>query len=369
MILTFYDKDFKPISDNSSLNIGSWDLTNKAIDFDDFSCTSEPFLINVQPTFAVMMDDLGNYLYGCFAGVPELTIENQTKLTGSDLRTFLNNDIYCLYSNYGSKTLKDYFTDVINDFQSQINDDSISIDFDFTKCSAENIIISSGELQPSMTSYEIKNIWNDLLIPYLEYYDMFLSARIDLVNKKIVYSFVDIGGGFNNLQYLSIKIHADDYGILNLGKYSTSLNEAQAIVVSGTTSISESSYAILKKDNSIVVTSTPQNERELFPPKKKTILKTASSSSEVSGLMSEGIEEAVQALANARYNESISLVAGKDEIINNAGLSDVVSIYMKNGNVYNKYKDLPVGSIKTGKNKDKTMTIGYKSDDIVLYIK
>ena len=87
MIVSFYDKDFKGTKNNASLVVdnASYSLTRRAVDLDDMKCTCEAFTEDMQPTFVVVKNDRGNYLYGALAGVPQLTEDNQTKVTGSDL--------------------------------------------------------------------------------------------------------------------------------------------------------------------------------------------------------------------------------------------------------------------------------------------
>ena len=53
-------------------------IKRKAVDFDDFNFTSEPFLVNINPCFVVLKDDFnGRLKYSAFAGIPQLTNRKQ----------------------------------------------------------------------------------------------------------------------------------------------------------------------------------------------------------------------------------------------------------------------------------------------------
>ena len=56
-------------------------IKRKAVDFDDFNFTSEPFLVNINPCFVVLKDDFGGRLkYSAFAGI---TTINKRKQNGN----------------------------------------------------------------------------------------------------------------------------------------------------------------------------------------------------------------------------------------------------------------------------------------------
>ena len=87
MIVSFYDENFKGLQDNASLVVdnGSYSLIRRAVDLDELKCTCEAFRENIQPTFVVVKNDRGNYVYGALAGIPQLTEDNKTKITASDI--------------------------------------------------------------------------------------------------------------------------------------------------------------------------------------------------------------------------------------------------------------------------------------------
>ena len=82
MIVSFYDKNFVGLQNNASLVVSrdSYKLIKRPVELNDISCICEAFTENIQPTFLVIKNDLGNYVYGCLAGVPLLNDKNQTEI-------------------------------------------------------------------------------------------------------------------------------------------------------------------------------------------------------------------------------------------------------------------------------------------------
>ena len=54
MIVVFYDKNFVALQNNASLNVGKYEIVKRAVDFDDFSVTSEAFTESANPCFVVL---------------------------------------------------------------------------------------------------------------------------------------------------------------------------------------------------------------------------------------------------------------------------------------------------------------------------
>ena len=132
MIITFYDKDFIALQNNASLNVATWSISRRAIDFDDFTATCEAFTENVNPTYVVMKNDYGNYYYGAFAGIPELNNINQTNLQASDLKTIFNNEIACQF-NSEYNYLSDYFSHLFSIFGTQVIRATMNLEYNIKK--------------------------------------------------------------------------------------------------------------------------------------------------------------------------------------------------------------------------------------------
>lgn len=347
MILTFYDKNFVALQDNASLNVGDWELKRNAVDFDDFSATSEAFIENINPTFVVLKDDRGRYKYGAFAGVPQLNKKNQTTLQSTDLKGYFDNEILIQYPN--CSTVKDLFDFAISEFKLQVNQNSFSVDFDDSCC--EDITLT--QLKPAVTQeYEIVNVWEDIFVPYMKFYNLCMESELNIPEKKLVYKVGKIN------QYVR-QLNLYEYGIQNYGKWIASVNECELKLITPS-SVSSKSF-VLTSNNEIT---DDLSMRDLFPIKKRYVLKETEDENEAATLLIEGIAETVEKLADARYNESIELDVNNTPF-EQATFNYCFQVYVNKGS---SYKLLPVGSIKENNKGKKTITIGYKPEDIVLYI-
>lgn len=344
MFVTFYDKDFNALQDNSSLNVADFSIKRKAVDFDDFNFTSEPYLLNVNPCFVVLKDDYGVLKYSAFAGIPQLTDENKTECQCSDLKTIFNNNIVTSFGTYSY--LDDYFSAVLTAFNLQVLQGSFSLVVDLTTINT----IAISELIPS-TDLAVYNVWEDCILPYLKYYDCYLTCDLSIKNKTInVY--------VKKIDTETKVLRAWEYGLKNIGKWVSSINETQAVVsVSG--SLTYGDKFILLKNNSITTTASL---RDLYPIKNTIILKETTDSGELTNLLNEANQEALEKIVNGRYNESIEITSADFEDID---FGTSFNVYTEKG-VF--YKKLPVGIITETNENTKTITIGYKIDDISFYI-
>ena len=349
MIITFYDKNFNALQDNASLNVGQWNLTRRAVDFDDFTATSEPFLENINPTFIVLKDNYGRYRYGAFAGIPELTKDNQTSLQASDLKTIFNNDIVAAFGTYSY--VKDYFEDVFSYFDAQCVQGSFTIDYDIDALAGMDML----SLKPE-TVLKSYNVWEELIVPYLKYYDCFIETKLNVKQKKIIFT-------IKRCNNKTIPLRLWEFNIRNYGKYITSINEAQGAVIrvwSGGTKTDGIKW-ILTSDNAIT---TIESNRDLYPIKRKVILKEANTAEEYTSVMNEANMEALRTLVEARYQESFTIPVDNDQRYENIDFDTTFRIFAK-PSVF--YKYLPLGEIIEDNTGKKTLKIGYKPDDIVYY--
>lgn len=348
MIITFYDRDFNALQDNASLNVGEWSLIRRAVDFDDFTATSEPFLEKINPTFVVLKDDYGRYKYGAFAGIPELTKENKTKLQASDLKTLFNNEILAQFLNFTSVVT--YLSDVIQKFKNQVIQNSFEVEFDTTNIHTDILIT---DLVPEDT-LRVYNVWEECILPYLKYYDLFIETKLDVKNKKIIFY-------LKRTNNRTLPLRLWEYNITNYGKYIVSINETiGAVNYDG--NITYGIKWILLSDNSI--TSTEAN-RDLFPIKKKIILEETEDSTEVTALLNKVNAEALKQLVEARYQESFQISIDNDSRFTDIDFDVQFIIYSERGIFY---KNLPLGEIQENQRGTKTIKIGYKPDDIVYYL-
>ena len=347
MIITFYDKNFNALQDNASLNVGEWSLTKRAVDYDDFTATCEPFLEKINPTFVVFKDDYGRYKYGAFAGIPELTKDNQTKLQASDLKTIFNNEILAQFSSY--TYLYNYFEDLFDAFDTQAVQESFTIEYDLSNITG----ISITDLAPE-TDLKSYNVWEDCIVPYLKYYNIFIETSLNIKQKKIIFT-------LKLCNDKTIPLRLWEYDIKNYGKYITSINETQGVVIYNNTSYYGFKW-ILTANNSITTAAT---NRDLYPIKKKLVIKETEDPNEINQLKNEANVEALKTLVEARYQESFTIQVDNDRRYNDVNFDTSFNVYSERGQFY---KFLPLGEIIENNKGQKTIKIGYKPDDIVYYI-
>lgn len=353
MILTFYDKNFVALQNNASLNVGIWNLSRKAVDFDDFTAISEGFEEDINPTFVVMKDDRGRYKYAAFAGIPEKEENNQTNIQASDLKTIHNNDVLLNFPEYTTESLlNSMFSYIFQEFYSQVVQESFEIEYDLSDIAT----LKFDELIPE-TGYNVYSLWGDILVPYMKYYGIYMTSKLDLENKKIIFT-------MGRINKYSRFINLYETKNLNYGKWIASVNETQYIIKTPTQLIYGEQY-ILNSQNQIG--SIDKIQRDLYPIKKKLIFKETDyepGTSDYEKVKMEAMEESLTELINAMYNESLELD------VNNAFFTEdsfdsVFEIYINKGNLY---KKLPLGEIVEKNDGTKKFILGYKQNDVVLYI-
>lgn len=337
MIIGFYDKNFKGIKDNTSLTVdsSSYSLIKRGIELDELKCTCEAFTDDLQPTFAIVKDDMGRYVYGCLAGIPQLNEDNQTEITGTDLKTMFKSDVFLDISGDVSN-IASIFNVVFLEWKNQVVQGSFN-------CELENDeLILPDNLLPE-SGKKVYNAWEDIFAPYMKYYGLYMESRIDIQNKKIIFS---IKKSMKN----DLRIKLWEYGIKNYGKWIAEKNEAQGYVLNTETGESEAGIKwILTSNNSIT---TSESERDIFPIKKIIKLVEYSDASEKATSLDDANKEALLELTNSMFNENIELTGV------NADFSTRFKIYaVKGGGLY---KDLPCGELHYDASGLKKIQIGYR---------
>ena len=336
MIASFYDKNFKGLQNNASLVISkdSYSLIKRPVEMNTLSCVCEPFTEDIQPTFLVIQDNKGGYVYGCLAGIPLLNENNQTEITGTDLKSMLSSDVILDTTANSYTTINDYITYLFNQWKEQVNQNSFNVELVFNG----NVgTINLTDLKPALEEKDIYNAYDELA-QYLKYYDLYIEGSIDLINKKVVFTI-----GRTMFRTLNIKLW--EYGIRNYGKWVADTNEAQGYYNNNGTW--EAGYKwILTSSNDITTT---ESLRDIYPIKRKVIVNTES--------LEKANEESLTELLNSLYNENIDLNA--DDILQaNANFETKFAIYLKQG--AGKYKDLPCGELQYDATGLIKVQIGYR---------
>lgn len=335
MILSFYDRNFKGLQNNASLVVdnSSYKLIKKPIELNELTCTCEAFTEDIQPTFLIIKDDIGGYVYGSLAGIPELNKENKTEVNGTDLKTMLSSDVIIKPSTYS--LVKDYLTYLFNEWNSQVMQGTITCEF-VIKDNAISVAIEN--LVPTTDKRVVNGL--EEMQSYLKYYGLYLDTKIDLINKKVQFIV-----GKTMFRNLNVKLW--EYGIRNYGKWVADVNECQGYYVNESGTWTEGIKWILTSKNE--VTSTESN-RDIFPVKRKVIINDESKA--------KADIESLTTLLDSLYNENIELEATnlKPDFETN------FAIYLKQGQ--EKYKDLPCGYLQYNASGLVKFQIGYRYTDI-----
>lgn len=378
MIASFYDKNFKGLQNNASLVISkdSYSLVKRPVEMNSLSCVCEPFTEDIQPTFLIIQDNKGGYVYGCLAGIPLLNEDNQTEINGTDLKSMLSSDVILQPTTYDY--VNDYITYIFDQWKEQVNQDSFNVELDFTDnlkklSETEDNREPMTELKPS-TEKDIYNAYDELA-QYLKYYDLYIEGSIDLINKKVIFT-------IGRTMFRNLRIRLWEYGIKNYGKWVADTNEAQGYY-NNNNDWQEGYKWVLRANNTIFTLKTVSelpasatkgeyfynttdskyyaydtennqwqvvdNPRDIYPIKRKVIVNTES--------IDKANEESLTELLNSLYNENIELNA--DDILQaNANFETKFAIYLKQG--VGKYKDLPCGELQYDANGLIKVQIGYR---------
>ena len=378
MIASFYDKDFKGLQNNASLVIAkdSYSLVKRPVEMNSLSCVCEPFTEDIQPTFLIIQDNKGSYVYGCLAGIPLLNEDNQTEINGTDLKSMLSSDVILQPTTYDY--VNDYITYIFDQWKEQVNQDSFNVELDFTDnlkklSETEDNREPMTELKPN-TEKDVYNAYDELA-QYLKYYNLYIEGSVDLVNKKVVFT-------IGRTMFRNLRIRLWEYGIKNYGKWVADTNEAQGYY-NNNNDWQEGYKWVLRANNTIFTLKTVSelpasatqgqyfykttdskyytydtennqwqvvdNPRDIYPIKRKVIVNTES--------IDKANEESLTELLNSLYNENIDLNA--DDILQtNASFETKFGIYLKQGG--GKYKDLPCGELQYDATGLIKVQIGYR---------
>lgn len=336
MIASFYDKNFKGLQNNASLVISkdSYSLIKRPVEMNTLSCVCEPFTEDIQPTFLVIQDNKGGYVYGCLAGIPLLNENNQTEINGTDLKSMLSSDVILDTTANSYTTVNDYISYLFNQWKEQVNQNSFNVELVFN----ENVeTITLTDLKPALEEKDVYNAYDELA-QYLKFYDLYIEGSIDLINKKVIFT-------IGRTMFRTLNIRLWEYGIRNYGKWVADTNEAQGYYNNNGT-WQEGYKWILTSSNDIT---TNESLRDIYPIKRSVVVSTES--------LEQANEESLTELLNSLYNENIDLNA--DDILQaNANFETKFAIYLKQGGV--KYKDLPCGELQYDSTGLIKVQIGYR---------
>lgn len=330
MIVSFYDKNFKGLQNNASLVVDkdSYSLIKRPIEMNTLTCTCEPFTENIQPTFLIIKDNIGNKIYSSLAGIPLLNSDNKTEINGTDLKSMLSSDVILEPTTY--TLVKDYIQYVFNEWKSQVNQNSFNVELVFK----DEVTDAITNLKPSND----KAIYNafDEIQAYLKYYNLYLDSDIDLVNKKVVFII-----GKTMFRLINIKLW--EYGIKDYGKFIADVNECQGYYNNGTTWTTGYKW-IMTSSGAITIN---ESNRDIYPIKRKVFVSKEN--------LTDANTQALTELLNNLYNEDITLNA----IEQIPTFETKFAVYVNKGDK-TPYKYLPCGELHYNNTGLTKFQIGYR---------
>lgn len=374
MIASFYDKNFVGVDNNASLKIDKdgYKLIKRPVEFNELTCTCEAFTQDIQPTFLVVRDESGRYVYGGLAGVPIVDKNNKTEINATDLRSILSSDIIVDLNIVEPNSNFDNIVQYIIGYffmlwDKQVNQGSFncelwSVGLDGKFGTNDDVLIyktGDNTVNGNITDYILTEdlvlidydndygyktgVYNayDEIKKFLRYYNLYIDTKIDIINHKIKF-FI----GHTAQNQMNIKLW--EYGIKDYGKIMTDVNEAQgyyAVDENDTSTWIAGNKWILLANGNITITTTNRN---LYPIKRRVFVNTDS--------LYEAERQALETLLDVKYNEDIDLPADKKL---KPDLSTRFDVYISRGGGL--YKSLPCGELQYDINNELVrFKIGYR---------
>ena len=345
MIVSFYDESFNGLQNNASLVVdaASYSLIRRAVDLDELKCTCEAFTESIQPTFVVVKDDRGRYEYGALAGVPQLTSDNQTKITASDLKTMLKADVLLDFSETPAD-VNTFLQAVFDAWNEQVTQGTFTCELVFN----DNVeSIAWDNLKPSQKAYAVYDAWEDIFAVYLKFYGLFMISELDLISKKVIFRI-----GKSMAEDVTVKLW--EWGIRDYGKWIADVNETQGYVLNtATNELTEGIRWILTSRNEVT---TNTELRDIYPVKRRITIKETENAEDIESLLSEANTEALKELADAMYQENIEIEGL------NGNFESRFNIVVARGEEV--YKSLPCGEMEYDAAGLKKIQIGYRTTGI-----
>ena len=309
MIISFLDREFKGLQNNASLVVdkASYNLIKRPVELNELSCTCEPFTEDIQPTFLVVKDDIGGYIYGALAGIPRLNNENKTEVTATDLKSMLSSDIFIQPKTYAS--VKNYIKYIFDEWNTQVNQGYIECELKFEEYGLIDKEVAGDiafeELKPTSTNEDgtQASLVVDALEEiksYLKRYNLYIDSKLilsetkdgdEIKPKRVVFT-------IGKTMYRPLNIKLWEYGIKDYGKWIASVNETQGYYEKDGVFTPSSNKWILTSQNQITATSS---NRDIFPIKKKIVTSTES--------LLQADKDALALLLDNLFNEDIEIPA------------------------------------------------------------
>ena len=344
MFLTFYDRNFEAISDNSSLNIESFKLIRRAYDLNEFSGTCEPISLNIEPMFATMKQNDGTHYYDLLRPIITKDKQNKGSIVARDLFGVFNTECVIDFSRFAGSTLREYLQFIFKSWQEWDKSG-----FEKVTLNLDQITTNEELFRPTEKAvYNIK----DLLSKALSFYNLYIDSYINMRTKTLEFTMKP-----NNANTVNIRL--EDFGIEDFAKYEPAVNTAIVFA--------ERNNGIIRHDWFLLRSgeiTTNSFLRDIYPTSSKIfdVDGEEKTDEEFSQLINESDFEAVTELAENRYQESIPIESSRDpDRLNNIYFDTNFRIYYQN----KEYRTLPLGEIEENGTINKILRIGFKPIDFI----
>lgn len=374
MIVNFFDKDFNPLTDNSSLNVESFELVRMAVDIDTFTCTCQSHSIKINPFFITLEDNHGRYVYGALAGLPaNIKRSNKTDIIAADLKTLFKGDVVADFTTSTFTNLKGYIQKLFSIFSAQLVQETFPFDYDLTDIETLPI-----DMLVIKTDKAFKTDLWALISEVLLYNDCYIESRIQLYeteernrNGQLITIPKGIHFRIARNDIFPKSIILTDYNVEDFAKRVSPTNE---FVAYDKDLIEIQAVYYLKENNKFT---TNKNERDLFPVKRKIFASENSKGEALLALFENRYQENISINLNRRFEE-MEVSGILREIENKEYYFDtLLTIYPKaeydeGGNRTNEYKSLPIGAIGIRESKNESIywiEAGYRPSRTELLLK
>ena len=325
MFISFYDKNFNTVDNNSSLFIESYNLARRSYDLNTFSCVCEPIDLTVEPMFAVMRDNKGKKYYDCLQPFYTRNSDGKGSVTARDLKAVFNTEaIIDLTAKQSSvKALLDY---IFTAWKNSANSGFANVQF---------ITDSLADIMDEVQQPTEKNVYNVLTLfkQLMAYYGLYFDGEIDIKTKTLIFT-------VRKSQETTVKIKLEDYGITDFNKSYPKTN----MITAATSDYITTKKWFLLQSGSIT---DKENLQDIFPTSAKVI---------AADTIEEANAQAVLELAENRNQESIEITVTPNNRNYNIDFNTSVVVYYE-GKLY---KTLPIGEISETEGTDKKIILGYK---------
>lgn len=333
MFISFYDKDFNTVDNNSSLTIESYDLSRRSYDLNTFSCVCEPIDLTVEPMFAVIRDNKGKKYYDCLQPIYTRDKSGKGSVEARDLKAVFNTEaIIDLTAKQSSvKALLDY---IFTAWKNSANSGFTNVEF-----ITDSIADMTDEVQQptEKKAYNVLSLFKQLM----SYYVLYFTGEIDIKTKTLIFT-------VQKSQETTVKIKLEEYGITDFAKSSPETN----MIIASTEDYGTTKKWFLLQSGEITDKEALQ---DIFPTSAKVI--TAET-------IDEANVEAVLELAENRNQEAIEITVTPNDRNYNIDFNVSVVVYYKG----KEYKTLPIGEISESEATEKKITLGYKPVELIQLI-